>query len=59
MFAEYKKAIRIVIQNLVNEEYTPQEICNILNYNDAHIVEVELKQKIKESRFKSTQHFLE
>ena len=55
MFEDYKKSIRTVIQLLVNEGYNPQEILNILKFNDLEILEVELKQKNKKSGFMSTQ----
>ena len=54
MQKEYKKSIITVIQLLVNEGYTPQEICNILKFNDLGILEVELKQKNKKKEFMST-----
>ena len=44
-FSEYKNDIQTVIQSLVNEGYNPREICNILNYNDVNVFEIELKQK--------------
>ena len=55
MHEEYKKSILTVIQLLVNEGYTTQEICNILKYNDLNILEVELKQKNKKHGFMSSQ----
>ena len=47
MREEIKKSILTVIQLLVNEGYTPREICNILKFNYLGILEVELKQKNK------------
>ena len=58
MFEDYKKSIRTVIQLLINEDYTPQEILSILKFNDLEILEVELKQKNKKSGFMSTQLYL-
>lgn len=46
-FSEYKKIIRTIIQLLVNEDYTPREIFNILRFNDVEICEVEVIQKIQ------------
>lgn len=58
MHEEYEKSILTVIQLLVNEGYTPQEICNILKFNDLEILEVELRQKNRKSGFMSTQFSL-
>ena len=33
-FSEYKKEIRGLIQLLVNEDYNPQEVVNILSFYD-------------------------
>ena len=32
--SEYKKEIRGLIQRLVNEDYSPQEVVNILSFYD-------------------------
>lgn len=53
MHEEYKKAIINVIQLLVNQDYTLQEIYNILKFNDLGILEAELKQKNRKREFMS------
>ncbi len=37
MYEEYKKTIINVIQLLLNQDHTLQEICNILKFNDLNI----------------------
>ena len=62
MHEEYKKAITNVIQLLMNQGYTLQEICNILKFNDLNIlleiVEIELKNEYRKNNFIKNQLFL-
>ena len=55
MYKEYKKIIRNVIQLLINQDYTPQEIFNILKFNNLEVLEVELIQKQEKNRIISNQ----
>ena len=54
MSEEYKKTIRNIIQLLINQDYTPQEIYNILKFNGIKILEVEIQQNPKNNSTSNT-----
>jgi len=54
MSQEYKKTIRNIIQLLINQDYTPQEIYNILKFNGIKILEVEIQQNPKNNSTSNT-----
>ena len=54
MSEENKKTIRNIIQLLINQDYTPQEIYNILKFNGIKILEVEIQQNPKNNSTSNT-----